>query len=100
VPRCPNLVREMERFKKQQRRVGSQTVIMDKANRGGNCHLVECWEYAAAHGLSYIKPRVSIVRNDWVDYLIAQRERREKQRFARASAGKGRSISLAPRGVT
>lgn len=49
---CPNLEKEMVRFRKT--KVGG--VVTDKANRKAPCHAVECFEYASAEELTYIAP--------------------------------------------
>ena len=54
VQRCPNLVREIARFRKKV----IDGVTQDEGNRRANTHAVECLEYAAADGLSYISPHV------------------------------------------
>lgn len=99
VDRCPNLVREMERFKKLQQLVNGQKVTVDKGNRKANTHLVECLEYAAAHGLPYVKPKVRSKAQSFVQRVLADRERRKKQRLASISGDGGDYISLGPRGV-
>jgi len=50
--RCPNLLKEMKRFRK----LRINGVVIDKGNRKSGTHLVECAEYAVAEQLEYIKP--------------------------------------------
>lgn len=99
VPNCPNFVREMERFKKKQRSVNGQMVTLDEGNRSMPCHLVECVEYAAAHGLKYVKPRTSKAHSTFVKWVLDGRAQRERQRRVNGPHAGGRSISLAPRGA-
>jgi hypothetical protein len=98
--RCVNFVREMERFKKKQQKVGSQLVTLDDANRRANCHAVECCEYASANGLEYVKPNDTVVYNTWVRHVLRGREMRERQRRATSPTAGQRTISLAPRGTS
>jgi len=100
MQRCPNLVRELLRFKKKQQRVGSNTITLDEANRRGPCHAVECLEMAAAHGLEYVQPRSSKRPNRWVQQILSGRRRRETRRSTRDGSPTSGSISLAPRGAT
>jgi hypothetical protein len=99
VTRCVNLVRELDRFKKKQQRVGSNMVVLDEANRKGLCHAIEALEYCAANGCDYVAPRKSAVRTTWVRQVIASRQRRAQQRLANSPDFSGHSISLAPRGT-
>lgn len=49
---CPNLLMEMVRFRKQK----VKGHVIDKGNRKRLDHLVDCYEYAAAEPLPYVKP--------------------------------------------
>lgn len=98
VANCPNLVRELERFKKKQQRVGSQVVVLDEANRNAPCHAIECVEYGAAHGLEYVAPPASRVRSSWVSQIVKGRKDRELKRKMRSKGASSGSIVLGPRG--
>jgi hypothetical protein len=98
--RCVNLVREIVRFKKKQQKIGSQLVTIDEANRRANTHATECVEYAAAHGLEYVKPNENVVTNTWVRRVLRDREMRERQRRTTSPSAGQRTISLAPRGTS
>lgn len=98
--RCPNLVREMMRFKKKQQRIGSNMITLDEANRKGQCHAVESLEMAAAHGLEYVAPKSSKRANSWVQSILKGRADRTAQREAKTGAASSGSISLAPRGAS
>jgi hypothetical protein len=100
IDKCPNFIREIDRFKKKQQRFGSQMIVLDEANRRAACHLVECAEYAAAHGLEYVAPRKTAVHNSWVTQVLKERKVRAQQRWARGAGATKNSISLSPRGVT
>lgn len=97
VEKCPNLVKEFYRFKKKT----INGFVTDEGNRRGNCHAIETCEYAAAHGLKYIKPVEGAKSNSPVANIIAARKRRAEKRAAnkRFQNGDGRSyINLGPTG--
>ena len=50
--RCPDLVRELQSFKKRK----LAGVIIEKANRTGDSHLVDCFEYICADNRVYWHP--------------------------------------------
>lgn len=50
--RCPNLEKEMVRFRKQK----ISGIVIDKGNRKHMTHAAECFEYAAADELKYVLP--------------------------------------------
>lgn len=98
VNRCPNLTRELERFKKKEQRIGGQVVILDEANRNMPCHAIECVEYLAAHGVEYVAPRKSRVVNSLVSMIMKGRKEREMTRQMRSGGASQDSIVLGPRG--
>lgn len=99
VERCPNFVREIQNFKKKTIRQAGRDVTTDDANRRGACHLVECVEYAAAHGMPYVKPKRVVVSKSSVDWILEGRKRREEQR--KANSGQGKPYrTLGPTGVS
>lgn len=49
---CPNLEKEMTRFRKKR----EKGIVLDKGNRKAFTHAVEAWEYASAEELKYIAP--------------------------------------------
>ncbi len=96
--RCPNFVREMERFKKKTVKVGGQDVPTDEGNRRANTHLVECAEYLAAHGCVYVKPKTPSKPTSVVKLILQGRKRRAQQRAANNYDPTRNSRSLGPRG--
>lgn len=96
---CPNLVRELQRFKKKQTVVSGQFVTLDEANRSAPCHAIECCEYAAAHGLHYVPPKPKAKHSTFVGRVLEGRKRRSRKRAMRASQARGSTITLGPRGV-
>lgn len=97
VERCPNLVRELERFKKKQNRIAGMMVVSDEANRNMPSHAVETVEYAAANGLEYVAPRSNTTTTSWVKYVLEGRRKREARRAA-TYPGARSGVVLAPRG--
>lgn len=54
--RCPNFIYEIERYTKKKDR----GIVLDEPDDkrcGGRNHLMHCFQYAAAHGCSYIAPK-------------------------------------------
>lgn len=98
IPRCPNFVKEIERFKKKQQKVGGNVITLDDANRNQNCHAVECAEYAAANGLVFVRPKESVATTSWVKQILRERRMRELKRRANGASAGQRTVSLAPRG--
>ena len=92
--RCPNLVREFNRFKKKV----TNGFVTDEGNRRGPCHAIETLEYAAAHGLQYVKPKRKKKRATVVSKIISDRKRREAQRRANNKGPASNTISLGPQG--
>lgn len=92
--RCPNLCREFNRFKKK--RINGY--ITDEGNRRGNCHAIETLEYAAAHGLKYVKPRKKAKRSTAIGRIIQERKKRSAARNAKQRGGAQQHINLGPQG--
>ena len=94
---CPNLVREFFRFKKKV----MNGFITDEGMRRGNCHAIETCEYAAAHGMKYIKPPYKPIKDTVVTRIIKERNQRAKQRRMNSnlrSGGYRSYINLGPTG--
>ena len=92
--RCPNLCREFNRFKKKT----INGFVTDEGNRRGNCHAIETLEYAAAHGLKYVKPKEKVVKTGLVAQIMKGRAKRSAQRKARKKGLQSNSINLGPQG--
>lgn len=97
--RCPNLVREIEHFKKKTTRMGGHDVPLDEGNRRANTHAVECLEYAAADGLEYVKQRSHAIQPEWVDIQLARDARRSAERKAQGVTFGSNHINLGPQGA-
>ena len=97
LQRCPNLIREFFRFKKKI----VNGFVTDDGNRRGNCHAIETCEYAAAHGLHYVKPENGIKKLSVAGRIIKDRNARSQQRSInkRVESGQFHSyINLGPSG--
>lgn len=97
VGNCPNLVREMEKFRKMTVKVGNRDMPTDKGNRRNNTHAIEALEQLVAYELPYVKPKPKAMQVNFFDRFIQWRDSR---RQARQSPLGGDSISLGPVGVT
>ncbi len=96
--KCPNLVREMLRFRKKTRNLGGEVQVLDEADRKMPCHSVECAEYAAAHGLRYVRPPLSVKNSSWLERIKSGRAERAARRRSQ-HGGSGRGIVLGARGA-
>jgi hypothetical protein len=94
--RCPNTVIEFRRFKKKVAVVHGVEVPLDEGERR-NTHAVECCEYAAAHGLPYIKPKSSRVKLTAVDAILSARKERAMARSMKYGSSPSKGISLGPK---
>tara|TARA_Y100001963_G_scaffold159253_1_gene262122 strand:- start:9040 stop:10764 length:1725 start_codon:yes stop_codon:yes gene_type:complete len=92
--RCPNLCREFNRFKKK----FANGYVTDEGNRRSNCHAIETLEYAAAHGLKYVKPKQKRVVRGIVGEIMKGRSMRAAQRSAKGKGPSSNTITLGPRG--
>jgi hypothetical protein len=72
---CPDLEREMRRYRKKVNYVSGVAVVTDVPNTRGECHLVQCLEYLCAYRPKYYKPPIMAeVEPWWVRWV----ERRKK----------------------
>jgi hypothetical protein len=99
IQNCPNLTRELLRFKKKVVRVGGQDVPTDDGNRRGNTHAVEALEYLAAHGMPYVKPKRHVRTGGIVSRIKEERRRRAAKRAAQHMGEQSNHRSLGPRGA-
>jgi hypothetical protein len=54
---CPNLMRELKRYKKKVNYVGGTPVVTDEPNKRGEFHLVDCLRYICSYAPKYHKPK-------------------------------------------
>lgn len=95
---CPNFYKEISHFRKKTVKQGGIDVVIDEANRRGNCHLVEVGEYAAAHGCEYVTPRAPERIDDDFDRWKRARDKRRAQYRAQNSSRTDNTITLGPQG--
>ena len=94
IDRCPNLVRELVRFKKKKTARG---VVLDEGERKRTAtHAVECLEYGAHHGLVYVKPPQRLKRSSLASQLIKEKKHRKAKRRAKNA---GRQYDHIPLGA-
>lgn len=78
---CPDLEREIKRYRKKVNNVAGTPVVTDAPNTRGDCHLVQCLEYLCAYRPKYHKPPIA-TKDDpwWVKWSEGRRKRlREEQ---------------------
>lgn len=91
--KCPNTITEFGRFKKKRILVNGVLVTTDQGERR-NVHAVETCEYAAAHGLEYVRPEGKSTNSTWIDRVLEQRAAyKSRQRGTSEDDG---SIRLGP----
>ena len=101
---CPNLEREMRRFRKT--KIMNQ--ITDKGNRRANTHLVECLEYLATYLHDSSRPYIAPVmrRQSLTPGQVRVRgyhKRKQERQLKREMSGHGvpqSATTLAPQGVS
>lgn len=94
---CPNFCKEMVGFMKKFDDKGGRRIVLNEGNRRAHTHLVECAEYAAAHGCRYVQPPSTnpARKLSWAEQNILETENRRK---ARIMAQGGSTINLGPMG--
>jgi len=95
VARCPMTVMEFRRFKKRVIKIAGALTPQDQGERR-NTHAVETVEYAAAHGLPYVRPKVVQRSSSVVQEILRARAEREQQRKMKYGFSGGRGINLGP----
>lgn len=86
---CPDLEREIKRYRKKVNYVSGVAIVTDAPNTRGECHLVQCMEYLCAYRPKYHKPPLRPESEPWwVKWL----ERRKK----RLGEETGQYVNLGP----
>ena len=85
---CPNLQRELRRYKKKTTNVGGQVIVSDEPNKRGDFHLVDCLRYLFAYEPAYHKPPVAPKDDPW---WVSWKKKRDKKRGKDAGI-----VNLAP----
>jgi hypothetical protein len=74
---CPDLEREIKRYKKKTNYVGGAHVVTDAPNTRGEVHACQCLEYLCAYRPKYHKPKVELQAEPW--YVGYVRRKKKKQ---------------------
>jgi len=72
---CPDLEREIKRYRKKVNYVSGMPVVTDMPNTRGDCHLVQCLEYLCAYAPSYHKPPVQPEAEPWWVKVVERRKK-------------------------
>ena len=83
---CPNLERELRRYKKKTMNVGGQVIVTDEPSKKGDNHAADCLRYLIAYDPEYHKPPENVEKPWWWD--MVKKRQREKNRSG--------SVYLAP----
>jgi hypothetical protein len=75
---CPDLEREIKRYRKMVNNVAGVAVVTDKPNTRGECHISQCLEYLCAYRPAYHKPPKRNGEKEpwWVKWQAERRKRR------------------------
>lgn len=74
---CPDLEREIKRYKKQTQLVGGVYVVTDRPNTRGEVHACQCLEYLCAYRPRYHRPKKDAGPEPW--YVEWARKRKKRQ---------------------
>ena len=90
---CPNLERELKRYRKMVNYVSGTAIVTDRPNTKGEVHACQCLEYICAYRPHYHKPPVRSTEPDpwWVKWLI--------ERKKRLTSEHGAYVNLGPQGA-
>ena len=102
LERCPNLVRQLNHFKKKVIKVNGVDTTLDEAYQRGSYHAAECLEYLAAHGCHYVKPRKKHKALDPIGVLLAEKKKlcNRIRRMRQGYIGEQSTVTLGPQGAT
>lgn len=89
---CPDLEREIKRYRKLVNYVAGTAIVTDKPNTKGEVHLCQCLEYLCAYRPKYHRPPVRNGEPEpwWVQW--------QKDRKKRLGEGGGAFVCLGPQG--
>jgi hypothetical protein len=76
---CPNLVREMKRYRKKTTTVNGQVYVTDEPQTRGEVHAVQTLEYLCAYEPKYHIPPRSVGPDPWWVGWLADRRRRQRE---------------------
>jgi len=96
---CPNTLREFDRYNKKTQNVGGTQIILDTPMPRHN-HLMNCLEYAAAHGVPYVKAPPAKKAKTTYELWRERKDFEKKMRnYDPMSALNTNHITLGPRGA-
>lgn len=76
---CPDLEREMKRYKKKVHYKGGTYVVTDAPNTRGEVHACQCLEYMCAAEPKYHTPKVEAAEEPWYVDWMKRRKKRQGQ---------------------
>jgi hypothetical protein len=75
---CPNLLREIKRYRKKTTNVNGQVYVTDVPYTRGDVHAVQCLEYMCAYEPKYFPPPRSVGPDPWWVKWLEDRKRRQR----------------------
>jgi len=73
---CPDLERELKRYKKKVNYLAGTYIVTDQPNTRGEVHACQCLEYLCAYRPKYHKPKVEIQDEPWYVDWVRRRKKR------------------------
>jgi hypothetical protein len=74
---CPNLLRELKRYRKKTTNVNGQVYVTDEPQTRGEVHAVQCLEYLCAYEPRYHTPPKTYGPDPWWVKWLAERKQRQ-----------------------
>lgn len=75
---CPNLIREIKRYRKKTTTVNGQVFVTDEPQTRGEVHACQTLEYLCAYEPKYHKPPRQLGQDPWWVKYLADKRRREQ----------------------
>ena len=76
---CPNLIRELQRYRKKTTTVNGQVFVTDHPQTRGEVHACQALEYLCAYEPSYHQPPRTFGADPWWVSWLAERQRRKRE---------------------
>jgi hypothetical protein len=76
---CPNLIREIKRYRKKTTSVNGQVFVTDVPQTRGDVHAVQCLEYLCAYEPKYHRPPKQFGPDPWWVKWLDERKRRQRE---------------------
>lgn len=73
---CPNMIRELKRYKKKVIYAGGAAIVTDDPNKRGEFHLVDCLRYLCSYEPKYYKP----VKESTDPWWVKWKAKRDKEK--------------------